>query len=76
MRWPFEIIIADSPAYPANELPTLDQVKRRVIGKTLEFTKGRKIAAAKILGIERRRLNRLIQKLDISVTKFKENARS
>jgi len=73
---PFEIIIANSPPYPANELPTLDQVKRRVIGKTLEFTNGRKIAAAKILGIERRRLNRLIQKLDISVAQLKKNART
>lgn len=64
---PFEIIIADSPAYPKHELPTLDEVKRRIITQTLEFTKGRKLAAAKILGIERRRLNRLIEKLNISV---------
>jgi len=64
---PFEIIIADSPAYPKHELPTLDEVKRRVITQTIEFTKGRKLAAAKILGIERRRLNRLIKKLNISV---------
>jgi len=66
---PFEILIADSPSYPGQELPTLDDVKRRIITQTLEFTKGRKIAAAKILGIERRSLNRLIEKLDIPVTK-------
>jgi DNA-binding NtrC family response regulator len=64
---PFELIIADSPAYPRHELPTLDEVKRNIITKTLEFTKGRKIAAAKILGIERRCLNRLINKLEISI---------
>jgi len=64
---PFEIIIADSTPYPKHELPTLDEVKRKVITQALEFTKGRKLAAAKILGIERRRLNRLIEKLDISV---------
>jgi len=64
---PFEIIIADSTPYPEHELPTLDEVKHKVITQTLEFTKGRKLAAAKILGIERRRLNRLIEKLDISV---------
>jgi DNA-binding NtrC family response regulator len=63
---PFEIIIADSPSYPKDQLPTLDDVKRRVITKTLEYTRGRKIAAARILGIERRQLNRLIDKLDIS----------
>lgn len=65
---PFEIIIADSPAYPKHELPTLDEVKRKIILETLEFTKGRKLAAAKILGIERRRLNRMIEKLNISIT--------
>ncbi len=66
---PFEIIVADSAAYPKHELPTLDEVKRRIILQTLEFTRGRKIAAAKILGIERRRLNRLIDKLNISEIK-------
>lgn len=71
---PFEIIIADSPSYPKHELPTLDEVKRRIITQTLEFTRGRKLAAAKILGIERRKLNRLIEKLNISVTR--ENAGS
>jgi DNA-binding NtrC family response regulator len=63
---PFEIIIADSPSYPQDQLPTLDDVKRRVISQTLEYTKGRKIAAARILGIERRQLNRLIERLKIS----------
>src|SRR4030042_275681 len=64
---PFEVIIDDSQLYPKNELPTLDEVKRKIITQTLEFTKGRKIAAAKILGIERRCLNRLIDKLQISI---------
>jgi len=63
---PFEIIISDSPSYPKRELPTLDEVKRKIITQTLEFTRGRKMAAAKILGIERRSLNRLIEKLNIS----------
>ncbi|MHC4396425.1 MAG: sigma-54 interaction domain-containing protein [Planctomycetota bacterium] len=63
---PFEIIISDSHAYPKHELPTLDEVKRKIVTQTLEFTKGRKLAAAKILGIERRKLNRLIEKYDIS----------
>ena len=63
---PFEIIISDPAPYPKDELPTLDEVKRRIVLKTLEFTKGRKLAAAKILGIERRQLNRLIEKFNIS----------
>jgi len=66
---PFEVIVAESEAYPQHELPTLDQVKRKIITQTLNFTNGRKIAAARILGIERRKLNRLIEKLDISITR-------
>ncbi|MGA2680073.1 MAG: sigma-54 dependent transcriptional regulator [Sedimentisphaerales bacterium] len=69
---PFELIIADSPSYLKDlkdQLPTLDEVKRRVITQTLEYTKGRRIAAAKILDIERRQLNRLMEKLNICVPK-------
>ncbi len=66
---PFEILIAESPEYPKHQLPTLDEVKRKIIIQTLEFTRGRKLAAAKILGIERRKLNRLIEKLNITVAK-------
>jgi two-component system, NtrC family, response regulator AtoC len=62
---PFELIISDSPSYPKDQLPTLDEVKRKVITQTLEYTNGRRIAAARILGIERRQLNRLIDKFKI-----------
>jgi len=71
---PFEILMADSRFYPKDKLPTLNEVKRKVITRTLEFTKGRKLAAAKILGIERRRLNRLIDKLNISLSDIKKNS--
>jgi transcriptional regulator with PAS, ATPase and Fis domain len=64
---PFDIIVAESQTYPKDELPTLDEVKRKVIVRTLAYTKGRKLAAARILGIERRTLNRLIEKLNITV---------
>ena len=66
---PFEIIISDSPPYPQYELPTLDEVKRRIVTQTLEFTRGHKLAAAKILGIDRRQLNRLIERLNILIAK-------
>ncbi len=66
---PFEILIAESDSYPKHELHTLDEVQRKIITQTLEFTKGRKLAAAKILGVERRKLNRLIEKLNISNVK-------
>jgi DNA-binding NtrC family response regulator len=72
---PFEVIIADTQAYPKHELPTLDEVKRRIITETLEYTNGQKLAAAEILGIERRRLNRMIDKLNISVSQIKDKNR-
>jgi len=71
---PFEIIISDTQTYPKHELPTLDEVKRKIVTQTLEFTKGRKLAAAEILGIERRSLNRLIKKLDISLSQIKRQS--
>ncbi|MHC4636422.1 MAG: sigma-54 interaction domain-containing protein [Planctomycetota bacterium] len=66
---PLEIIISQPQAYPKQELPTLNEAQRLIISKTLEHTKGRKLAAAKILGVERRRLNRLIEKLNITNAK-------
>jgi len=71
---PFEVIISDSPSYPKDQLPTLDEVKRKVILQTLEYTKGRKIAASRILGIERRQLNRMLEKLKINFPQSKETA--
>jgi len=71
---PFDIIIADSLTYPQNELPRLDDVKRKVITRTLEFTQGKKMAAAKILGIERRQLNRLINRLNISLSNIRRHS--
>ena len=75
---PFELTIADSPSYlkdRKDQLPTLDEVKRRVIMQTLEYTKGRRIAAAKILGIERRQLNRLMGKLKINSPQADKNSK-
>ena len=63
---PFDIIIEEPENSGKPELPTLDDVKRKVIIRTLEYTRGRKLAAAKILGVERRQLNRLIEKLNIT----------
>lgn len=71
---PFEVIISDAEEYPNRQLPTLDEVKRKMITQTLEYTKGRKLAAARILGIERRQLNRLIDKLKITISYHERNA--
>ena len=56
-------VTADSP------FPTLDAAKERLISEVLKVTGGKKVAAARILGIDRRRLNRLIEKLNITVQK-------
>jgi transcriptional regulator with PAS, ATPase and Fis domain len=64
---PFDIIIEEPENTGKQELPTLDEVKRKVIIRTLEYTRGQKLSAAKILGIERRQLNRLIEKLSIAI---------
>lgn len=71
---PLELIIAESSRHPQHELPTLNDVKRNIVIRTLEYTKGRKIAAAEILGIERRSLNRLIEKFDIPVSEIQEQS--
>ena len=52
---------ADSP------LPTLDDVSSELISEALKVTGGRKVATARILGVDRRRLNRLIEKFNITV---------
>jgi len=69
---PFEVIIAETLDYPKDQLPTLDKVQRQVIIQTLDFTRGRKLAAARILGLERRKLNRLIEKLNITIQANKD----
>ncbi|MHC4293619.1 MAG: sigma-54 interaction domain-containing protein [Planctomycetota bacterium] len=72
---PFEVLLTDTPGYPKQHLPTLDEVKRKIITQTLEHTRGRKIAAAKILGVERRKLNRLIEKLNISLEQIRKDTK-
>ena len=63
---PTEIIIAPTSNSDELRLPTLNEAKRELIIQALETTKGRKMAAARILGLERRTLNRLIEKLKIT----------
>lgn len=65
---PSEILLSAYAVRPDSPLPTLDNAQQKLITEALRLTKGQKTAAAKILGIDRRRLNRLIEKLDISVS--------
>lgn len=66
---PTEILVAVPPQNGKVRLPTLDEAQRKVILQALGASQGRKLAAAKILGLERRKLNRLIEKYNISLPK-------
>ena len=65
---PSEILLSAYAIRPNAPLPTLDTAQQELIKEALRLTKGQKNAAAKILGIDRRRLNRLIEKLDVNVS--------
>ncbi|MGA2915362.1 MAG: sigma-54 dependent transcriptional regulator [Sedimentisphaerales bacterium] len=62
---PAEILIAAPVENGKARLLTLNEAQRKVIIQALQSTGGKKIAAAKILGLERRKLNRLLEKLNI-----------
>jgi transcriptional regulator with PAS, ATPase and Fis domain len=62
---PVEILVAAPMENGKARLPTLNEAQRKVIIQALETTGGKKMAAAKILGLERRKLNRLLEKLNI-----------
>jgi transcriptional regulator with GAF, ATPase, and Fis domain len=66
---PKEIVASAYAAQPGRPLPTLDDAQSKLIVEALHLTEGRKAATAKLLGIDRRRLNRLIEKLNVKVPK-------
>lgn len=66
---PTEIFVAASSAENGKtRLPMFNEVQRKVIVQALNAAGGKKLAAAKILGLERRKLNRLLEKLNISLS--------
>jgi two-component system response regulator HydG len=64
---PTEVLVAAPVENGQARLPTLDEAQRKVIIQALNATSGRKLAAAKILGLERRKLNRLLERYNISL---------
>jgi DNA-binding NtrC family response regulator len=66
---PAEILMSDYALRPDSALPTLDAAEQKLITEALRVTSGKKAAAARILGIDRRRLNRIIERLHIQVPK-------
>jgi DNA-binding NtrC family response regulator len=72
---PQEIITADIVPLTDTEenFPGLDEMGRELIIRALEKTRGQKMAAAELLKIDHRKLNRLMTKYNIELTQFKEN---
>ena len=62
---PAEILLSSYAVRPDSPLPTLDAAQQKLVAEAMRLTKGQKAAAAKILGIDRRRLNRLMEKLQV-----------
>jgi two-component system response regulator HydG len=59
------LVASDDPS----ELVPLEQVERRYIARVMEAVGGNKTAAARILGIERKRLYRMLARHDLSAAK-------
>ena len=59
------LVASDDPS----ELVSLEEIERRYVARVIETTAGNKTAAARILGIERKRLYRMLQRLGIDVSK-------
>jgi two-component system response regulator AtoC len=59
------IVASDDPS----ELVPLEEVERRYIARVMEAVSGNKTAASRILGIDRKRLYRMIDRLDVTFPK-------
>lgn len=70
---PPEILVEKRTKTGESQLLTLDAAKERLVVEALRRTKGQKNAAAKILGIDRRRLNRMIEKLNIKIAHIRKD---
>lgn len=62
---PSEILAADILPQQQHQFPTIDEVEKKLVVRALEATKGHKMAAAKLLRIDHRKLNRLIAKFNL-----------
>jgi DNA-binding NtrC family response regulator len=72
---PREIVTSDllAPEKDRKDFPAFDDVNRRLVIRALEQTKGQKMAAAKLLQIDHRKLNRLIRKFDLEPSSFRQD---
>ena len=57
-------IVTGASDRPLAPFPTLAQAEQKLAREAMRYTHGRKMTAARLLGIDRRRLNRLIRRWD------------
>jgi DNA-binding NtrC family response regulator len=62
------IVSGDDPA----ELVRMDELERRYLGRVMEATRGNKTAAARILGLDRKRLYRMLERFGITDSSAKD----
>lgn len=68
---PMEIMLTDISVRQRAGIPKLEDAKKQLVIEALRFTGCRKLAAAQLLGIERRALNRMMRKFNITLTQLK-----
>jgi two-component system response regulator HydG len=59
------LVASDDPS----ELVPLEEVERRYLARVLEAVSGNKTAAARVLGIDRKRLHRMLERLEVGQPK-------
>jgi two-component system response regulator HydG len=59
------LVTSDDPS----ELVPLEEIERRYIARVMELVAGNKTAAARVLGIDRKRLYRMLGRLEVRATK-------
>jgi DNA-binding NtrC family response regulator len=70
---PMEVMLTDISMRQQAGIPKLEDAKKQLVIEALRFAGGRKLAAAQLLGIERRALNRMIRKFNISLSQLKHS---
>jgi len=65
---PMDMLSEDILPEHEEAFPTLDQVNKKLVIRALEATNGRKMAAAKLLRIDHRKLSRLLEKYGLQST--------
>jgi two-component system response regulator HydG len=55
------LVTSDDPS----ELVPLEEIERRYVARVMEAVGGNKTAASRILGVERKRLYRMLERLDL-----------